>query len=329
GLAVLTKGPVAWIVCVLATLSFLLVTRRKFPFRGAGLWIGAAVYALIAAPWYLVMLWKYGREYFDAFFIHENVMRLIRAEHPTNNHFYYYIAILLLGSVPWMPALGLMLRREFADWRARQHDERGQFLWCWILTSFVFLTIVQSKLPSYIFFLFAPLALVIGKTLDDLLANGFRTRGENWLVLGLGIFQFALTLACPFINVAKPFATAALLVSACLAVALALQLFKQMPAWIAVHPLATIALIGYALTKSLPNVELMSSARPIAQAVKEAYRDGEPILTDKFLARGIYFYTHKPVRILSSKPQPFWTAHPLPVVVGKENFRKTLDEQGI
>ena len=56
GLAALTKGPVAWIICVLATLSFLLVTRRKFPFHGAGLGIGAAVYALIAAPWYVVML---------------------------------------------------------------------------------------------------------------------------------------------------------------------------------------------------------------------------------------------------------------------------------
>src|ERR1043166_5378632 len=49
GLAALTKGPVAWIICVLATLSFLLVTRRKFPFHGAGLWIGAAVYAPIPA----------------------------------------------------------------------------------------------------------------------------------------------------------------------------------------------------------------------------------------------------------------------------------------
>lgn len=323
-LAVLTKGPLASLICALAIGSFLLLTRTSFSLRNRWLWFGAILYAVIAVPWYALMLWKYGRGYFDAFFVHENFMRLIHAEHPTNNHFYYYIAILVLGSVPWIPALSLTLRRAFVE----PQDARAKFLWCWILTSLVFLTLAQSKLPSYIFFLFAPFSLVIGKTLDDLLKDGFRSRGENRLVLSLGLVQFALILACPFFKTAKPFALPALLVSACLAAALLFQWRRQFPGWLAAHVVATLALIASGLTWSLPNVEATSSARPIALALKQEHRGNEPILTDKFLARGIFFYTQEPVRVLSSKTQPFWSAHPLPVVVGRIGLRDSLRETG-
>jgi 4-amino-4-deoxy-L-arabinose transferase-like glycosyltransferase len=323
-LAVLTKGPLASLICAMAIGSFLFVTRTSFSFRNRWLWIGASLYAVIAFPWYVLMLCKYGRGYFDAFFVHENFMRLIHAEHPTNNHFYYYIAILLLGSVPWMPALGLTLRRAVME----QKDCRAKFLWCWILTSFVFLTVAQSKLPSYSFFLFAPFALVTAKALDDLLKGGFGSRGEKRFVLSLGLVQFALILACPFFKIAKPFAAPALLVSICLAAALVLQWRGEFSAWLAAQVAATLALIASGLTLSLPNLEVTSSARPIALALKQEHCGHEPILTDKFLARGIFFYTQEPVRVLASKPQPFWSAHPLPIVVGRIGLRDSLRETG-
>jgi hypothetical protein len=45
----------------------------------------------------------------------------------------------------------------------------------------------------------------------------------------------------------------------------------------------------------------------------------EPLLSGKFLVRGIIYYTQQPVTVLSNKAQPFWAAHPLPVVVWHGN----------
>ncbi len=324
GLAVLTKGPIGWLVGSMATSAFLITGGRGFPFRGRWLWIGAATYAAISVPWFAIMLWKFGWRYFNEFFIHENVMRLIHAEHPTNNHFYYYIAILLGGSLPWVPVLLLTL------WRARKgsRDEITAFLWCWIGTSFVFLTIAQSKLPSYIFFLFVPIALCVGKTLDDFLANGFRSTGERILVFVVSALQIAIAFAAPLIKPARPFEMPAMLLGGCLAIALVLLLLKQTRAWVTAHAIGTCLLLVGALTASREHVEEMSSARPIANALMQARTGDEPILADKFLARGIYFYTQQPVRVLANKAQPFWSAHPLPVVAGREQFAKLLEDSG-
>ena len=88
-----------------------------------------------------------------------------------------------------MPAIALTVRR--ACFRIR-HDEAAFFQWCWLLTSLVFLTICQSKIPSYAFYLFVPLAILVGKTLDDFLSNGFASNGERRMVLGTAVFQCAV-----------------------------------------------------------------------------------------------------------------------------------------
>ncbi|MEA3211041.1 MAG: hypothetical protein QOE70_4098 [Chthoniobacter sp.] len=323
GLAVLTKGPLASLVTLLAVGSFSGLVKRRSPYRGGPLWVGLALYVAIAVPWYVVMLWKFGWEYFNAFFVHENIMRLLHAEHPSNNHFYYYVAILALGSIPWLPALAVAVMRGA---RGIRQDERLAFLWCWILSSVLFLTIAQSKLPSYIFYVFVPLALAVGMTLDDWLTHGFRTRTEFRIALGCALFQCVIPLAAPLIKVARPFAAPALMLAACLASGIALALWgKRLPA-IWAHVAGTAAIIVGALTFSVEHVEAYSSARPVAQAMIS--ESGEPLLAGKFLARGIHYYTHQPVVVLANKPQPFWTPHPLPVVAGRDELLAFVKQHG-
>ena len=101
-------------------------------------------------------------------------------------------------------------------WRAFggiRKDERTLFIWCWLLSSFVFLTIARSKLPSYIFFAFVPLALLAGTTLESMLAAGFRNAAERRLVLITAVIQFVAALCAPVIKIAQPFASPALLLS--------------------------------------------------------------------------------------------------------------------
>ncbi len=352
GFAVLTKGPLGSLVTVLATVAFSLGMKRAVLYRGRGFWWGVAAYAVIVVPWYAAMFAWHAKPFWEEFFIRDNWLRVIRAEHPSNNHVWYYVGLLFLGSLPWMPAVALTVRRAWGRLRA---DEAAFFQRCWLLTSLVFLTICQSKIPSYAFFLFVPLAVLVGRTLDELLERGFASAGERRMVTGMAIFQcvlvglfavVALTGAVPALNSAwlagkaaslaktlAPFDVPVLLVFAGLAVSLFFLLRKNLATWVLASSTASLGLLVGALTVALPAVEAESSARPVAQVLMQARQGDEPMLTGKFLARGIIFYTHSDVRaaqpsvrVLAKQEQPFWAAHPIPVVVWKKGLRAFLKE---
>lgn len=352
GFAVLTKGPLGSLVTIMATVAFSLSVRRPVLYRGRGFWWGVVAYAVIVVPWYATMFAWHAKPFWEEFFIRDNWLRVIRAEHPSNNHFWYYPGLLLLGSLPWMPAVALTVRRAWGRLRA---DEAMFFQWCWLLTSLVFLTICQSKIPSYAFFLFVPLALLIGRNLDDLLERGFTSAGERRMVIGFAIFQcvvvglfaaIALADTVPALSAAwisgklasvaktlRPFEVPVLMVFACLVVSLVLLLRKNLRTWLLASSTAGLALLVGALTTALPAVEAESSARPVALKMMQERQGDEQMITGKFLARGIIYYTHSDMtdpdsklRILAKKEQPFWAAHPLPVIVWKKGLRDFLKE---
>jgi len=316
GLAVLDKGPIGTLIPMMGVGLYLWRTKKRLPWRTGGFVAGVLVWLIIVIPWYALMFKWYGQKFWEEFFVRDNWYRLIRAEHPANNHVVYYIGILLFGSIPWMPIVVAALGRAWGDLRK---DNRRLFLWCWLVTSWVFLTIAQSKLPSYIFYLFIPLAQVGGVTLDELLSEGFRSKRERVTVLGFAILQVAGAGCAPLIKAAKPFATPALMVAACLGIGLVFLWRNQFRAWVGATVIATLVLLGTALTLDTQNVEQMTSAKPLAAEMLALRQNNEPLLASSFLVRGVRYYTHEPAIVLAGKPQPFWAAHPLPVVMWKHD----------
>ncbi len=324
GFAVLTKGPIGTLIPLFAVLAYSAWTKSRPLWRGRGFWAGLAAYAVIVGPWYGLMFAWHGQQFWTEFFIRDNWMRLLYAEHPANNSIgkifdfgiHYYVGLLLIGSLPWLPATLLSFRRAL---HASRQDRSVAFLWCWLASSLLFLTIAQSKLPSYGFFLFVPMSLVTGMTLDSLVSQGFRTVGEKRLVLGGAGLQVLAAAVAPLLPPGRPFAIPALLMAVCLLLGLVFLVRGQWGRWLASSAFASMALIVGALTFSRDGVEADSSARPVAQEMLRQQQNGEPLLSGKFLVRGIIYYTRQPVTVFASKPQPFWAAHPLPVVVWRKN----------
>ncbi len=319
--AVLTKGPIGSLIPLLGALSFSAATRTAPVLRGRGFWMGCAAYAVLVAPWYGLMFLWHGRRFWEEFFVRDNWLRLIRAEHPANNHVYYYAGLLLLGSIPWMPVVMAAIRRLWHDVR---QDRRLAYVCAWLLSSLIFLTVAQSKLPSYGFFLFVPMSLLAGVTLDSICRLGFRDRTEKWILISAAVLQFVAAFAAPLLPVAKPFAMPAALTAGCLMLAVICLVFRRWQPWVLASAVASIVLITGALTFSKEHVEADSSARPVAQELARRRQGDEPLLSGKFLIRGIIYYMREPVTVLANKAQPFWAAHPLPVVVwrgdGVEQF---------
>jgi 4-amino-4-deoxy-L-arabinose transferase-like glycosyltransferase len=325
-LAVITKGPLGSIIPGLAAVTFLWASQRPNPLRGPGLWWGAGAYTLIVAPWFAVMLWRYGwnpwdhHSYFYSFFIHENLERLYKAEHPPLNTPWFYLEVIALGSIPWLSLLGVAGARAWRDFKTRAPQ---LYLWCWLASGFGFLEIAQSKLPSYSLFLCVPLALLFGAVLDSLLTRDFDSRGELWAARFL-CFAQAVT---GFLVIHRWTSTwPALAVSACLSVPLVLLFWRASVAWIVATAANTLVVLVGTLVVAAPQIEPMISVKGMTTEIARETKPGEPILCSRSLARGIYYYTGRPTYVFSDSVQPFYSPHALPVILGVNGLRKYLQE---
>lgn len=322
-LGVLTKGPIGSLIPLFSIAAHTILARRPWALRGRGFWSGLVAYAAIVGPWYTMMLQKHGWSFVDEFFYRDNWLRFIRAEHASNNHFWYYPAVLLIGSIPWLPALLMAIRRFIA---APRGNPALLFTGCWLVPNLLFLTAAQSKLPSYAFFLFVPLALLTGMALDALLSRGFETRAEKGMVLGAAGVQAVALVIAPFIKPVQPFGVPVWVFGLVLVAAFGALMMQRYRTWIGLTAISSTMFIGCALTLGFPALEETLSIRPVAQKMAAMQRPGEPLLAGKFALRGIAFYTKQSVAVLSNKQHPFWADHPVKIIVGTQGLSEMLEQ---
>ncbi|MEE9523370.1 MAG: glycosyltransferase family 39 protein [Thermodesulfovibrionales bacterium] len=157
GLSTLTKGPVGIILPSMIITFFYLI---KKDFRGLLKVIsfrGIMLYLLIAVPWYLIMIQKHGSAFYDVV-LGENVSRYLSKKSGTSNYFFYFGVLswnFFPGSVFIIPAF-IQLRS------IARRDHAVFYPLIWFIVVFVFFSISKSKLPTYIYPLFAPLAVIVG-----------------------------------------------------------------------------------------------------------------------------------------------------------------------
>ena len=203
GLAVLSKGLMGLVLPGTALFLYAVVQRDFSVFKRMHWLAGLAVFLLITAPWfYLVM--KANPEFFQRFFIYEHYTRFTTKELGRFQPWYYFIPVLLSGMLPWTV---LMFDALINTWRSSRLPADGfrekafnpaRFLLVWAVFIYVFFTISDSKLPSYLLPMFPALALLMGRQLVEM-----NTRRLFWLIapmlpltmLALGFAPFTARLA--------------------------------------------------------------------------------------------------------------------------------------
>lgn len=323
GLAVLTKGPLGLLIPVLAWLAGGAPARAAFRGRGRAVALGLGLFTLIAVPWFAWMLSRFGATFACSFFVHENLDRLLHAEHPANNRIDYYPLVFVIGIIPWLPALGVFLARA----RSAAATPARRYLVGWLLAGLVFFTLAQSKLPTYVYLLFVPLALLIGATLDDLVARGFGSRTERAIAVTLALLQAAAFGAILAFPAYRALATPALAAGAVLLAAALGLAFGRVSAWAAGAAAGTAVLLVTATTLAAGPLEALLSVRPLAAVIRRA-DPARPVLSTAFLVRGVTYYTGRAPIVLATRPQPFWTPHPIPVVSGIDGLRAFVAAHG-
>lgn len=159
-LAMLTKGLVALVLCGATLLAYSLLARDFSPWKRLELARGIPLFLAIAAPWFVAVSLA-NPEFFHFFFIHEHFERFLTTEHRRYQPPWYFLSILLVGTLPWTLMtlqgwLGAWLRER----QGRFQPQRLLFVWAFVILGFF--SASGSKLPSYILPMAPALAMLTG-----------------------------------------------------------------------------------------------------------------------------------------------------------------------
>jgi 4-amino-4-deoxy-L-arabinose transferase-like glycosyltransferase len=245
GLAMITKGPVTFVLVLFAVIPYAWMrknVRVVFPL------LGFVVFAAVIAPW----VWGVSKvvpEFLNYVLVTETAARMATKALKRTGPPWYFIPYLLAGALPWSLV-------AIFSWKAiRRRDPAMLFLLLAIAVPFVFFSISQSKRPQYILPLMAPLALLVARIWDEA-----RTRAAAIVLAVFGVILLLAPLAFHRTKMKPEIAavadeTALALGIAC-AVGAAIALFAKR------RDLLAVAL-------SVPMIVLPLAANPLMRALGE------------------------------------------------------------
>jgi hypothetical protein len=76
-------------------------------------------------------------------------------------------------------------------------------------------------------------------------------------------------------------------------------------------------------------LEAAFTNRDLTAIVNEYQYAGKPVVSDKLYARGVYFYSRNPVVVMDVSKNPFWSAHPLPVLSKDDEVIEFFDDKAV
>ena len=187
-LATLSKGLIGVVLPAATVVVYSLWARDWVLWRNLHIVKGVAVFLLVTAPWFIAVSLA-NPEFPQFFFIHEHLERYTSTVHQREGGYWYFVPVFLLGIFPWVAVtLRSLIRPGFISHPPGEPAfDAERFLWSFALVVFVFFSIGQSKLPSYILPMMPVVAVMAGRRLA---VEGYH-RIDAWL---LAIMAVALLL---------------------------------------------------------------------------------------------------------------------------------------
>jgi 4-amino-4-deoxy-L-arabinose transferase-like glycosyltransferase len=199
GLAVLAKGPAAFVLTAGILLLFWVLDEEGGSFARLHIFWGAAVALAVAVPWHWLAFRENGFTFIASYLINHNFARYVTEIHHHEQPMYYFFPVLLGLMFPWSGWLPALITRR-VNWRAldpRAWDRSTLFLACWAVVPFVFFSLSNSKLPGYVLPCLPPLSLLLGRSLAERVQHPGNIRGlkaARWFYL---VFSLTAAAAAP------------------------------------------------------------------------------------------------------------------------------------
>ncbi len=338
GCAVLSKGPLGFLIPALVIFLFLAVRKELKFLVSRHFFFGFLLMLAVSLPWYILMIQKYGQTFTGEFFYNDHIRRLLEAEHVAADTWHFYPLTMVWGLFPWsvylVIAVFLLLKNLY-----KRSEPICLFCAAWILGTLLIFQPAHSKLSSYIFPLFPALAIVTGDFIYEAMVNKRWPRAlfTATLITGivLVIFDAALLVAVLFFpNQILAY------ISSVGPMYLWLLLFLAITiAYFAAFLKKKYLISFYALIFFIPamfcivplvdsKVEPFVSSRDVCDYLLKNHKIKNTIITSKFYARGVHYYTDMPVAVIDIPGKPYFSPHPIPFLDSDKKVADFIRKQG-
>jgi 4-amino-4-deoxy-L-arabinose transferase-like glycosyltransferase len=164
--AVLSKGIVVGPLAGGALVAYSVLERDFRPWRRLHLLPGLILFGVICVPWFVLVSAR-NPSFLEFFFVHEHFARFLTTAHRRTEPWWYFMGLLLIGSLPWLAAAPGALRIAWLDKGLKSTFKPLKFLFLFCAVTLLFFSLSESKLAPYILPLFPPLAAIIGTRMSN------------------------------------------------------------------------------------------------------------------------------------------------------------------
>jgi 4-amino-4-deoxy-L-arabinose transferase-like glycosyltransferase len=316
GLALLTKGPVG-LLPISAIVTTLILDRKGIasPSRHALYLLGALILGtLLFIAWGIPANNATDGEFYRLAIGHHVIDRAAKPLESHGGHWVlflpYYVPVVIAGFFPW--TLFLPGAIAFALSRRLQGRHAGALLIGWIVPTFVIMTLVATKLPHYVLFIWPALALLTAATIDQITADNTSERVKDWLRGGLwfaGAIVVLLVLGLavgpwtPYLPVAAMRLPGTVAALALLAVTFLVAEPHYRDQWqrsTRVTLVGVIVFLSVLFVGVLPTTEAFKIAPAIAREIRAETDSSTPVAAYGFLEPTLIFYLDRHVGTLAS-----------------------------
>jgi len=334
GLAVLTKAVLGVCFTLIPVVAFLTYTKAWRILKTPAMFWGFIAFCLIVIPWHGVMYKWYGQTFIDEYWHNVHVRRLFEAEHPKNDTWYFYLGLMFAGVMPWSLFIFPMIRMVYtAMVYLKKERQAFVFLLFWIVGVYIFVQPPHSKLASYIFPVFPAIAILIGvylhKAMEGQAILSQRIIGYLWTVLLLVGSMVAIFVVPQYHTVVpdlKPVYVFSFLAVVCaLFILFCTVTDRRMTVLVGYFSITVLVLVTLFLGR--PYAEPWVSCKEITDQFKQINYDDSVVLTSKFYARGVRFYTDRNIAVVDINGKGFFSTHPIPFLNTPEKLLEFLVER--
>jgi 4-amino-4-deoxy-L-arabinose transferase-like glycosyltransferase len=330
--AVLTKGPLGLLIPWLTVLIFLGIRKDLcFIFCKASVG-GGILFILIAVPWYVFMVKRFGGSFIQEFFYNDHVRRLFEAEHHSNDKWWFYPVSVVFCMFPWSIFTLASFYHRIKKFKQICAQPIYLFLFCWIITVFLTFQFAHSKLVSYIFPLFPAVALLTG----DFMREASRNRKQ--LFFGLFAGTAVIFILLPFGIVGAAFkypmyvspsfglyALGSIFVLAVIAqIILAGKRRSLIPGFLA----GNMLILLFVLLFFHKTINEYASSKAASDYLENRLEKGSVLLCSKMFVRGVRFYTESDAAVVNiGGSTNFFSPHPIPYLNTSEKVAGFLENR--